>query len=58
MFQIVNVRNVIPSAARNLLLNQKKQIPQTFAPKVSIPLEGKVPLGDGFGMTSNFEMAT
>jgi hypothetical protein len=29
----------------------KKQIPQTFAPK-------EVPLGDGFGMTVNIEMAS
>jgi hypothetical protein len=43
-------KNVIPSGARNLLSNQeKKQIPRTFA------LE-KVPLGDGLGMTVNFEM--
>jgi hypothetical protein len=34
----------------------KKADSSTCAPEVSIPLEGKVLLGDGLGMTANYGM--
>jgi hypothetical protein len=42
---------VISSAARNLLSDQEKADSSAFASK-------EVPLGDGLGMTCNFEMAS
>jgi hypothetical protein len=52
-----NPNFVIPSKARNLLfIENKKQILRTCAPEVSIPLEGKVLLGDGLRMTIFLEI--